>query len=330
MNACSQNLIQIYGCFSDSVTLEQKETVWMIFAIQIVNLLNLKSSRNRKDIIKLMENFIISFDGKKFLKSDIPSVQETTILVQLKSSTPPSPSPLLFLFLFSFLIFFYFFFFSASIVRKTISFPLNSTFHYLRSRLSDIFSLSSDFDLYLGPEEIKLPRSSEEDYSLVILDHFPDSERIVTVVVLKQKNKAIIEKERFLENLSANKEFFDCFFLILEGRERRKEIGGRRKEEESKKKNEGGGREERREERREEERREDERKREEEGGEEGEEELAWRVLSLIPLNVDVREKLIKSASEKKVDWEIILESRCYRKLFYYLEAIESIISAELK
>lgn len=199
----------------------------------------------------------------------------------------------------------------------------------------------------MGPEEIKLPRTSEEDYSLVILDHFPDSERIVTVIALKQKNKAIVEKEKFLENLSSNKEFFDCFFLILEGRGKEEEEGrrkdgvGREKEEEDERRNDGGERwkevldgrreeEGRREEKRKEEGNREVGKGHEEGGEDGEEELAWRVLSLIPLNIEVREKLIKSASEKKVDWELILESGCHRKLFYYLEAIESIISAELK
>ena len=206
--------------------------------------------------------------------------------------------------------------------------------------MSEIFSLSSDFDIYLGPEEIKLPRASEEDYSLVILDHFPDSERIVTVIALKQKNKSIIEKERFLENLSANKEFFDSFFLILEGGGKKREIR-RTNEEEEGRRTDGEGIDNEEEEGRrknngeeicteEENGTKKEERMDVNGGEEGEEELAWRVLSLIPLNVEVREKLIKSAREKKVDWEIILESRCYRKLFYYLEAIESIISTELK
>jgi hypothetical protein len=86
LKICGEKLIQIYGSFAETVLLEQKQTVWTIFSIQIVKLLNALKGKNRKHIIRLMEMFILSFDGRKFLNSDVPSVQETTLLIQIKSS----------------------------------------------------------------------------------------------------------------------------------------------------------------------------------------------------------------------------------------------------
>ena len=47
--------------------------------------------------------------------------------------------------------------------------PSNSTFHFLRKKIYEEFNFQNDFEMKVGPNEIKLPSENEEDYALSVL-----------------------------------------------------------------------------------------------------------------------------------------------------------------
>ena len=47
--------------------------------------------------------------------------------------------------------------------------PVNSTFLHMRLKIIEVFNLkSNDFELLVGPNNIKLPPENEEEYSLIV------------------------------------------------------------------------------------------------------------------------------------------------------------------
>lgn len=50
-----------------------------------------------------------------------------------------------------------------------ITLPSNSTFLYMRLNIIEEFGLkNTDFELIVGPSNIKLPQENEEDYSISV------------------------------------------------------------------------------------------------------------------------------------------------------------------